>query len=88
MAAASCHLWRREARCVGERKQTAECAKEDGMTCPAAITRRYETRAQVWEYLASRGFQRTLEGWRNGRWIGRVGRDDGGFWVEIWLPNA
>ena len=32
------------------------------MTCPAAITRRYETREQVREYLASRGFQRTLEG--------------------------
>jgi hypothetical protein len=34
------------------------------------------------------GFQRTLEGWRNGRWIGRVSRDDGGFWVEVWLPTA
>jgi hypothetical protein len=58
------------------------------MTCPAAITRRYDTCAQAREYLASRGFQRTLEGWRNGRWIGRVGRGDGGFWVEVWLPYA
>ena len=37
------------------------------MTCPAAIIRRYETRAQIREYLASRGCQRSLEGWRNGR---------------------
>jgi len=58
------------------------------MTCPAAITRRYGTREQVREYLASRGFRRTLEGWGNGRWIGRVSRDDGGFWVEIWLRAA
>jgi hypothetical protein len=58
------------------------------MTCPAAISPRYETHAQVREYLASRGFRRTLEGWRNGRWIGRVGRDDGGLWVEVWLPAA
>jgi hypothetical protein len=58
------------------------------MTCLAAIARRYETREQVREYLASRGFQRTLEGWRDGRRIGRVSRDDGGFWVEVWLPAA
>jgi hypothetical protein len=58
------------------------------MTCPAAITRRYETREQVREYLASRGFRRALEGWRNGRWIGRVSREDGGFCVEVWLPAA
>jgi hypothetical protein len=62
--------------------------KEDGMTCPAAITRRYETDGQVREYLASRGFRRTPEGWRNGRWIGRVSSDDRGFRVEVWLPNA
>ena len=42
------------------------------MTCPAAIIRRCKTREQVRGYLASRGFQRTLEGWRNDRWIGRV----------------
>ena len=58
------------------------------MTCPAAIIRRYATREQVREYLASRRFRRTLEGWRNGRWIGRVRRDDGGFWVDVWLPAA
>jgi hypothetical protein len=58
------------------------------MTCPAAIIRRYETRAQVREYLTSRGFRRTLEGWRNGRWIGHVSRDNGGYWVEVWLPAA
>jgi hypothetical protein len=58
------------------------------MTYPAAITRRYETREQVREYLASRGFRRALEGWRNGRWIGRVSREDGGFCVEVWLPAA
>ena len=34
-------------------------------------------------YLALRGFQRTLEGWQGGRGIGRVSRDDGGFWVEV-----
>jgi hypothetical protein len=61
---------------------------EDAMTCPAAIIRRYETREQVWGYLASRGIQHTLEGWRNGRWIGRVGREDDGFWVDVWLPTA
>jgi hypothetical protein len=58
------------------------------MTCPAVISRHYEAREQAWGYLASRGFRRILEGWRNGRWIGRVSRDDGGFWVEVWLPNA
>jgi hypothetical protein len=58
------------------------------MACPAAITRRYDNDEQVREYLASRGFQRTPRGWRNGRWIGRVSRDDGGFWVEVWLPAA
>jgi hypothetical protein len=47
-----CHLWRQAARCVGERKQAAECAEEGGMTCPAAIIRRYETREQVQKYLA------------------------------------
>ena len=58
------------------------------MTGPAAITRRCKTREQVRGYPVSRGFQRTPEGWRNGRWIGRVSRDDGGFWVEVWLPTA
>ena len=62
--------------------------KEDCVTCSAAIIRRFKTGEQVRGYLASRGFQRTLEGWRNGRWIGHVSRDDGGFWVEIWLPAA
>jgi hypothetical protein len=42
------------------------------MTCPAAITRRCKTREQVRGYPVSRGFRRTPEGWRNGRWIGRV----------------
>jgi hypothetical protein len=42
-----------------------------------------KTREQVRGYLASRGFQCPLEGWRNGRWIGRISRDDGGFWVEV-----
>jgi hypothetical protein len=58
------------------------------MTCPAVISRHYEAREQAWDYLASRGFRRIPEGWRNGRWIARVGRDDHGFWVEVWLPNA
>jgi hypothetical protein len=44
------------------------------MTNTAATARRYETSEQVRGYLASRSFQRTLEGWRNGRWIGRVSR--------------
>jgi len=56
------------------------------MTCPAAISRRYETRDQVRAYLASRGFSPSLDAWRNGRWIARAGRDTDGFWVEIWLP--
>ena len=56
------------------------------MTCPAAINRRYETRDQAWAYLASRGFRRSLGEWRNGRWIAHVSRDEGNFWVEVWLP--
>ena len=48
------------------------------MTCPAAINRHYEARDQAWAYLASRGFLRSLEGWRNGRWIASVSCDDGG----------
>lgn len=87
-ADARCHLWRQAARCVGERKQAAECAEEEGITCPTAIIRRYETREQVREYLAARGLRRTLKEWRNGRWIGHVSRDDGGFWVEVWLLAA
>ena len=58
------------------------------MTCPAAITRRYKTLRTGSGIPGSRGFQRTLEGWRNGRWIGRVSRDDGGFWVDVWLPST
>ena len=53
------------------------------MTCSAAIIRRYKTREQVQGRLASRGFLRTLEEWRN--WIGR---DDGDFWVEVRLPTV
>ena len=54
-----------------------------------AVVLEGRSKAQVArDYLASRGFQRTLEGWRNGRWIGHVSRDDGGFWVEVWLPTA
>jgi Bacterial regulatory proteins, luxR family len=34
------------------------------------------------------GLPTHLEGWLNGRRIGRVSRDDGGFWVEVWLPTA
>jgi hypothetical protein len=55
---------------------------------PSRISRHYEAREQAWGYLAARGFRRILEGWRNGRWIERVGRDDRGFQVEVWLPNA
>jgi hypothetical protein len=41
------------------------------------------------EYLASRGCQRTLDGWRNGRRIGRVSGDEGGFfWAEVCPPAA
>ena len=53
------------------------------MTCPAAISCRNNAREQVRGYLASRRFQRTLDGWRNGRWIGRVSRDDDRFWVNV-----
>jgi hypothetical protein len=83
------------------RTRTAtSCAKQhvasaDGDKLPdakgglhAMLIRRYKTREQARGYLASRGFQRILEGWRNGRWIGQVSRDDGGFWVEVWPPTA
>ena len=56
------------------------------MTCPAAINRRYETRHEAWGYLAARGFSHGPEGWRNGRWMARVGRDPRGVTVEVWLP--
>jgi hypothetical protein len=49
------------------------------MTRPAAITRRYKTREQVQGYRASQKFRCILEEWRDGRWIGRVSRDDGVF---------
>jgi hypothetical protein len=58
------------------------------MTCPAVISRHYEAREQAWGHLASWGFRRIPEGWRNGRWIERVGRHDRGFWVRVWLANA
>lgn len=58
------------------------------MTCPAEIIRRYPTRDEAWAYLASRGFSCGSEGWRNGRWVARIGRDDNGFWVAVWLPLA
>ena len=56
------------------------------MTCQATISRHYQTHNEAWGYLASRGFSCGLEGWRNGRWIARIGRDGGGFRVEVWLP--
>ena len=55
------------------------------MTCSAAIIRRYKSCEQARKYLTSRGFLRTLVGWRS--WIGRVSRDHGDFWVEAWLPT-
>jgi hypothetical protein len=55
------------------------------MTCPAAIIRRYKTCEQVRGCLASRGSLSNLEGWRT--WIARFSRDDGAFWVEVWLPT-
>jgi hypothetical protein len=58
------------------------------VTRPAAIIRRYKARAQGREYPTSRGCQRTREGWWNGRWIGRVSRDDSGFRLEVQPRNA
>jgi hypothetical protein len=55
------------------------------MSCPAKIERRYQTRDAARGYLASRGFACGLEGWRNGRWTARIGRDGNGFRVEVWL---
>ena len=57
------------------------------MTCPAAIHRHYQTRAEAWGYLASRGFRCCPEGWRNGRWVARVSRDRHEIFVEVWLPS-
>jgi hypothetical protein len=55
------------------------------MACPAKINRRYQTRDEARGYLASRGFSCGLMGWRNGRWMARIGRDGGGFNLEVWL---
>ena len=57
------------------------------MTCLPEINRRYETRHEAWEYLASRGFSCDMEGWRNGRWLAQVEHDDRSFNVKVWLPS-
>jgi hypothetical protein len=57
------------------------------MTYPAAINRHYETRYEAWGYLAKRGFFHGPDGWRNGRWMARVARDQRGVTVEVWLPS-
>jgi len=58
------------------------------VSCAAKIDRRFQTREDARGYLASRGFSCGLEGWRNGRWTARIGRDGSGFRVEVWLLSA
>jgi hypothetical protein len=55
------------------------------MTCNAEIRRRYDTRQEAWEYLASRGFACGGSAWQNGRWVATVVHDGGGFNVTVWL---
>jgi hypothetical protein len=56
------------------------------MTCNAEIRRRYGTRHEAWEYLASRGFAcGVLSAWENGRWAATVVHDENGFNVTVWL---
>jgi hypothetical protein len=56
------------------------------MTRLAEIHRRYRTRHEAWEYLASRGFSCRLDAsWVNGRWAARVRCADDGVAVTVWL---
>jgi hypothetical protein len=56
------------------------------MPCKPEIRRRYATRHEAWEYLASRGFAcGPLSAWENGRWAATVVHDEAGFNVTVWL---
>ena len=57
------------------------------MTCNAEIRRRYATRQEAWEYLASRGFSCGGSAWQNGRWTATVVHDERGFNVTVWLTT-
>ncbi len=58
------------------------------MTCNAEIRRRYDTRLEAWQYLASRGFAcQPFSGWENGRWAATVIHDETGFNVTVWLRD-
>ena len=56
------------------------------MTYTAEIRRRYDTRVEAWQYLASRGFTCCADSsWVNGRWAASVHRNEHGVDVTVWL---
>ncbi|MBV8167813.1 MAG: hypothetical protein JO021_13545 [Alphaproteobacteria bacterium] len=56
------------------------------MTCVAEIRRSYDTRAEAWEYLGSRGFSCCADGsWVNGRWTASIERVADGVRLVVWL---
>ena len=57
------------------------------MTHAAEIKRRYRTRDEAWDSLASRGFSCATAGGRSGRWIATVDRGSVGVHVRAWLPD-
>lgn len=56
------------------------------MRYSAEIIRHYPHHDQAVGYLASRGFSRVAEGWRNGRWIAHLDRAGTETRVRVWLP--
>lgn len=57
------------------------------MTYDATIRRRYDTRHEAREYLASRGFTCAGNSWENGRWVAFVQRTEDGVDVTVWLRH-
>ena len=55
------------------------------MSYAAKLRRRYDSRFEAWEYLASRGFNCTVNGWENGRWAASVQPTEDEFEVTVWL---
>lgn len=56
------------------------------MTYPPEIIRHYPRHEDATGYLASRGFSRASEGWRNGRWMAHLDREGTEIRVRVWLP--
>lgn len=58
------------------------------MTLNAELIRRYLTRDEASQYLASRGFLLLPKGWANGRWVAELEKAAIGYIVTVRLTTA